>query len=70
MNHKKFIKNINIIMFIIRIPTILISFLSMYSPTILIVAYSSIPNDNGIKTVDLVNTEYISITAVVISAIM
>ena len=57
-------------MFIIRIPTILISFLSIYSPTILIVAYNSIPNDNGIKTVDLVNTEYISITAVVISAII
>ena len=57
-------------MFIIRIPIILISFLSIYSPTILIVAYNSIPNDNGIKTVDLVNTEYISITAVVISAII
>ena len=57
-------------MFIIRIPTILISFLSIYSPTILIVAYNIIPNDNGIKTVDLVNTEYISITAVVISAII
>ena len=57
-------------MFIIRIPTILISFLSIYSPTILIVAYNSIPNDNGIKTVDLVNTEYISIAAVVISAII
>ena len=57
-------------MFIIRIPTILISFLSIYSPIMLIVAYNSIPNDNGTKTVDLVNTEYISITAVVISAIM
>ena len=57
-------------MFIIRTPTILVSFLSIYSPTILIVAYNNIPNDNGIKTVDLVNTEYISITAVVISAII
>ena len=56
-------------MFIIRTPTILVSFLSIYSPTILIVAYNNIPNDNGIKTVDLVNTEYISIVAVVISAI-
>lgn len=36
----------------------------------LIVAYNNIPNDNGIKTVDLLNTEYISIAAVVISAII